>query len=258
MRLIALAQRVLSTSQRSAPMPTIGKLLRARLAAVADPTRAPAMQAYMKSAMPYLGVSAVPLRQVCKAAFADLKYASATAWRQDVLALWWGAKFREERYAAIELTGVRAARPFQRMDAVGMYEEMIVAGAWWDFIDPIASQRFRSILCTDPVPMKRMMLRWSRDENHWKRRSAILCQLKAKESTDLQLLYACIAPSLQSKEFFLRKAIGWALRQYAWTDPVEVRRYVDYNTDALSNLSRREALKNISPRSLVRSRDSRR
>lgn len=53
---------------------------------------------------------------------------------------------------------------------------------------------------------------------------------------------------MRSKEFFLRKAIGWALRQYAWTDPAEVRRYVDSNKDALSNLSRREALKNISPR----------
>ncbi len=60
----------------------------------------------------------------------------------------------------------------------------------------------------------------------WKRRSAILCQLKAKAETDLDLLYACIEPSLDSKEFFLRKAIGWALRQYAWTDPDEVRRYV--------------------------------
>ena len=81
--------------------------------------------------------------------------------------------------------------------------------------------------------------------NIWKRRSAILIQLKAKEQTDLDFLYACIEPSLDSKEFFLRKAIGWALRQYAWTDPVEVRRYVVANEARLSGLSRREALKNL-------------
>jgi 3-methyladenine DNA glycosylase AlkD len=89
-------------------MPTLRSLLRARLAAVAEPARAPAMQAYMKSAMPYLGVSAVPLHQVCKTLFSESSFPSAKAWRGDVLALWRGAKFREERYAAIELTGVRA------------------------------------------------------------------------------------------------------------------------------------------------------
>jgi 3-methyladenine DNA glycosylase AlkD len=237
-------------------MTILRELLRARLAAVADPAKAPGMQAYMKSAMPYLGVSAVPLRQVCKAALADLSYASAEAWQDDVLALWRGAAFREERYAAIELTGMRAARPFQRLDALGVYEEMIVTGAWWDYVDPIATQRLWAILCNDPVPMKRAMLEWSRDDNLWKRRSAILCQLKAKASTDLELLYACIEPSMRSKEFFLRKGIGWALREYAWTDPVEVLRYVDSNAGALSGLSRREALKNISPPSSRRRRPS--
>jgi 3-methyladenine DNA glycosylase AlkD len=93
--------------------------------------------------------------------------------------------------------------------------------------------------------MKPALLRWSRDENLWKRRTAILSQLTFKMGTDLRFLYACIEPSLGSKEFFLRKAIGWALRQYAWTDPDEVLRYVDRNRDRLSGLSRREALKNV-------------
>jgi 3-methyladenine DNA glycosylase AlkD len=79
----------------------------------------------------------------------------------------------------------------------------------------------------------------------WKRRASILCQLGYKRETDLGLLYACIEPSLSSKEFFLRKAIGWALRQYAWTDPREVRRYVKANRERLSGLSIREAMKNI-------------
>jgi 3-methyladenine DNA glycosylase AlkD len=227
---------------------TLAELIHARLAAVAAPERAADMQAYMKSAMPYLGVSAVPLRQVCKQAFTDLRYESAPQWRADVLALWRGARFREERYAAIELTGLRAAQPFQRIDALPMYEEVIVTGAWWDYVDPIAGQRLWAILQHDGEPMKRTMLAWAVDENMWKRRSAILCQLRAKQQTDLDFLYACITPSIASKEFFLRKAIGWALRQYAWTDPAEVVRYVETHAE-LSGLSKREALKNIGGRS---------
>ncbi len=193
-----------------------------------DPARAPGMQAYMKSAMPYLGVSAVPLRQVCRELFKDLTWNGASAiGRRTCSRIWRGAEFREERYAAIELTGVKVARPSSDLDALPMYEEMIVTGAWWDYVDAIAAQR----VLADPAARRRgdeaqAMLAWSTDGDMWKRRSAILCQIRAKEQTDLDLLYACIEPSLASKEFFLRKAIGWALRQYAWTDPAEVRRYV--------------------------------
>lgn len=219
--------------------------VRAALASVAEPARAPGMQAYMKSAMPYLGVSAVPLRQVCKALFKDLGWRDCEGWQRDVLTLWRGARFREERYAAIELTGVKAARQFHTLAALPMYEEMIVTGAWWDFVDAIAGQRLWTILLNEGAAMKRAMLAWSIDADMWKRRSAILCQLRAKDNTDVAFLYACIEPSLDSKEFFLRKAIGWALRQYAWTDPAEVRRYVAEHADRLSGLSRREALKNV-------------
>jgi len=223
---------------------SLAKTLIAELRAAAAPARAPAMQAYMKSEMPFLGVSAMPLRRVCKAAFQDLTWADSTAWQADVLAIWRGAEYREQRYAAIELTGTRAVRQFQRIVVLPMYEEMIVSGAWWDYVDNIATLRFWTLLQNDRAAMRQAMFAWSRDENMWKRRCAILCQNKAKSATDLDFLYACIAPSLDSKEFFLRKAIGWALRQYAWTDPVEVKRYVSENEARLSGLSRREALKN--------------
>ena len=219
--------------------------IRAALTEAADPSRALGMQAYMKSAMPCLGVAAEPLRRVCRALFKDLTWRDGEAWRRDVLAIWRGARFREERYAAIELTGVRAARPFQTLSALPMYEEMIVTGAWWDFVDVLSSNRLWAILQHEGEPMKRAMRAWSTDADMWKRRSAILCQIKAKERTDLDLLYACIEPSLDSREFFLRKAIGWALRYYAWTDPEEVRRYVAAHADRLSRLSQREALKNV-------------
>ncbi|BAK68206.1 hypothetical protein SLG_35310 [Sphingobium sp. SYK-6] len=226
-------------------MTTLAEKVRAALGAVAEPARAPAMQAYMKSAMPYLGVSAVPLQAACKRLFADLDYGTREEWQSDVLTLWRGATFREERYAAIALCGIRAARPFQRLDALPMYEEMIVTGVWWDYVDTIAAQRLFDILGAEPEGMARAMRAWAQDADLWKRRSAILCQLRAGKQTDTDLLYACIAPSLDSPEFFLRKAIGWALRQYARTDPAEVRRYVAANEKRLSALSRREALKRI-------------
>ena len=225
--------------------PSLLLTIREKLREVADPARAPGMRAYMKSEMPYLGVSAVPLRRVCRDLFNGLAWDDAEAWQADVLAIWRRAEFREERHAAIELTGLRVARPFHDLSTLPMYEEMIVTGAWWDYVDIIAGHRLWAILQREGAAMKREMLGWSTDANMWKRRSSILCQLRAKEQTDLDLLYACIEPSLDSKEFFLRKAIGWALRQYAWTDPEEVRRYVARNKERLSGLSRREALKNI-------------
>jgi 3-methyladenine DNA glycosylase AlkD len=126
-----------------------------------------------------------------------------------------------------------------------MLEEMIVTGAWWDVVDTLAGDNLGQILRAEPRRMKPLMRRWARCPDMWKRRSAILCQLKFKRDTDLQLLYDCIEPNLPHKDFFIRKAIGWALRQYAWTDPKEVRRYVKGNKDRLSPLSVREALKNI-------------
>jgi 3-methyladenine DNA glycosylase AlkD len=219
--------------------------LRKALKQAADPARALGMQAYMKSAMPYHGVPTPSLRAICKAAFANVEFATAADWQAEVLEIWRGARFREERYAAIGLAGHKRFQAFQTPAAVKMYEEMIVTGAWWDYVDSIASHRIGQILRDYPVPMRRKMLAWSKSPDMWKRRTSILCQLGFKAETDLDLLYACIETSLGSREFFLQKAIGWALRQYAWTDADEIRKYVRLNRIRLSALSRREALKNI-------------
>jgi 3-methyladenine DNA glycosylase AlkD len=219
--------------------------LRKALQEAGDPVKAPVMQAYMKSAMPYHGVPTPLLRQVCKATFADLRFATAPQWRAQVLDLWRDARFREERYAALYLAGDKRGKPFQTLSAMKMYDELIVTGAWWDYVDDIASHRIGPILKDFPAPMRRKMLSWSKSNNLWKRRSAIICQLGFKAETDLELLYACIEPSLGSSEFFLQKAIGWALRQYAWTDGAEIKKYVRLNRTRLSALSCREALKNL-------------
>lgn len=221
------------------------RAVRRELALLGDPDSAAGAQAYMKSEMPFHGISAPRLRAACRRLFEDLDFSSAARWRSSVLSLWRGARFREERYAALELAGDRRALPHQTLDALPMYEEMIVTGAWWDYVDALAKHRLGLLLRRYPGPMRRTMRAWSRSPNLWKRRSAILCQLDFRADTDLRLLYDCIEPSLSSPEFFLRKAIGWALRQHAWTDPEEVRRYVRAHAAALSPLSRREALKNV-------------
>jgi 3-methyladenine DNA glycosylase AlkD len=219
--------------------------LRMALQQAGDEKKARVMQAYMKSAMPYHGVPTEPLRRLCKAAFADLEFSTALEWRTLVLDLWRNARFREERYAALYLAGDKRAQPFQTLSAMTVYEELIVTGAWWDYVDDVAPHRVGPILRHHPAPMRRKMLSWSESNHLWKRRTAIICQLGFKKETDLRLLYACIEPSLGSREFFLQKAIGWALRQHAWTDPTEIKKYVRQNRARLSALSCREALKNI-------------
>jgi 3-methyladenine DNA glycosylase AlkD len=231
---------------RNAGASLLGEV-RAALIANADEKRAPAMQAYMKSEMPYHGVSAVPMRAICKRLFSPLVFPDFDAWEASVRALWDGARFREERYAAISLAGLRAAREFQTPHAMPLYEKMITEGAWWDYVDAIATHHVADILRTHRAPMTTLMKKWSRSDSMWKARTSIICQVLAKKETDLELLYACIEPSLSggaSKEFFIRKAIGWALRAYAWIDPSEVKRYVKKNESRLSGLSKREALKN--------------
>ena len=219
--------------------------VRSRLQARADPERAPGMQAYMKSSMPYFGVPSAGVKAVCAEVFAAHPLASFHAWRATALRLWRGATRREERYVAIALTGARAYRRHQVPGALPAYEEMITTGAWWDYVDEVAVRRIGPMLLTHREVVRPLMLEWSVSSDMWKRRTSIICQVVARSETDLELLYACIEPNLGDREFFIRKAIGWSLRAYAWIDPREIAAYVDRNHDLLSGLSRREALKNI-------------
>jgi 3-methyladenine DNA glycosylase AlkD len=219
--------------------------LRQQLRSVADPSRAPRMQAYMKSTMPFLGVPSSGVKGACRDVFGRHPLASSRIWSSTVRVLWREAAHREERYAAIALTGERSYREHQKPAAVPLYQELITTGAWWDYVDELAVRRIGPMLLTHPDRLRQLMLAWSTSPDMWKRRTAIICQVGARERTDLPLLYACIGPNTGDKEFFIRKAIGWALRAYAWTDAAAIAAYVDRNAARLSGLSRREALKNI-------------
>lgn len=219
--------------------------VRAGLAAAADPAKAPGMQAYMKSAMPYRGVPSPGQKALARQLFAAHPIGDRATWQDTALELWRGAEYREERYLATALTGYKAYAGWQDPASLPMYEELVVDGAWWDHVDEVAIRRIGPIRRSHPETVTPLIEKWSTDHDRWRRRTAIICQVGAKADTDLDLLDRVIAPNVADADFFIRKAIGWALRDYAWHDPDRVRAYVHAHPD-LSGLSRREALKNLS------------
>lgn len=218
--------------------------LRAALRERADPLRAAGAQAYMKSALPSLGVRVPEVRRLALSAAARFPFTSAGQLRATVLELWRTSTVREERYAAIDLTSLRSVARDQLM--LPVYEEIIRSGAWWDFVDGV-SDRIGGLLQAHRPMMTELLLAWSTDQDFWIRRAAITSQLKAKAGTDQDLLRAVIEPNLADPEFFIRKAIGWALREYAKTDPDWVRHFVSEKGAQLSPLSRKEALRHLEP-----------
>lgn len=223
--------------------------LRRAFAAAADPERARAQQAYMKSAMAYHGIPTPDMRAICRQVFRDHPLDDAATWRDTVLELWRKARYREERYAALELLGFKAYRGYLTPAMVDTLEEFIITGAWWDYVDGIAANLVGRLLAAYPDQITPVLRRWSTSEDLWLRRSAILAQLKGP--TDPGLLFELIEPSLDDgqsrsrlpKEFFLRKAIGWALREYSKTNPDDVTGFVAANRERLSGLSKREGLR---------------
>ena len=218
--------------------------IRRALADHADPDKAQGMRAYMKSEMPYRGVQKPARRKLLSALLRAHPFGDKTVWQNTVFELWRNAEFREERYIALDIAGAPKCRPFRTLDTLQMFEEFVVTGAWWDYVDDIATHRLRELLEIYPGDMSGHMRSWSGDSDMWKRRSSIICQINRKDETDLDLLFDCIEPNLSHTDFFVRKGIGWALRSLAWTDLPTVENYVARNRDRMSALSAREALKN--------------
>jgi 3-methyladenine DNA glycosylase AlkD len=213
-----------------------------RLAEAADADRAPRMQAYMKSAMPYLGVTVPAVRAVTRAVAGEYPPASVEQLGATAAALWRGATHREHRYAATELTGLRVADG--SLELLPLHEEMIVTGAWWDHVDAVA-HRLGRLLLVHPQETRPVLLAWSRRPDRWLRRASIIAQLGAKTRTEKDLLTAVIDANATDQDFFVRKAIGWALRDYARTVPDWVAEFVAARVGVLSPLSRREATKHL-------------
>ena len=218
--------------------------IRQALADNANPDKAEGMRAYMKSEMPFRGVQKPARRKLLNAFLRTDPFCEKPTWKDFVLELWRNAEFREERYVALDIAGAPKYRDFRTPDILPMLEEFVVTGAWWDYVDEVATHRLRELLERYPADMARHMRSWSLDDNMWKRRSSIIRQVNRKDETDLSLLFDCIDPNLSHPDFFIRKGIGWALRSLAWTDLETVEDYVARNRDRISRLSAREALKN--------------
>jgi len=216
--------------------------IRAGLRAAADPGRAPQMQAYMKSAQPFLGVALPEVRRLTRQAAQRHPFSTRTELEQVVRELWTHARFREERYAATALLDTRSARAVRSAELLSLYRELIVSGAWWDHVDELA-RRVGELRTRWPEVITPELTQWTAADDLWLRRASIICQLGAGRDTDLALLTTAIEANAGEREFFLRKAIGWALRDYARTDAAWVRAFVAGHE--LSPLSQREALKHV-------------
>ena len=210
--------------------------LTAALESRADPERARGMSAYMKGHFPFLGVPAPALREAAKEAFAGHPLPPPGPF---ALACWDRAE-REYQYAAVGLLRQRV----KHLDAdfLPTVEHLVTTKSWWDTVDGLASWVTGPLVLHHPE-LRPEMDRWLESDDVWLARAAILHQLGSKAATDADWLSAACLRWAPSKEFFLRKAIGWSLREYSKTDGDAVRRFVSEHADELSGLSRREALK---------------
>ncbi|HSV41390.1 MAG TPA: DNA alkylation repair protein, partial [Nocardioidaceae bacterium] len=222
--------------------------VRAALESAADVTKAPQMQAYMKSELPFFGIPSPVLKPLLREALTT-PVLDRTSWEQAVRILWDEATHREEWYAALALAGHRHYRGFQTPDALELYQHLIVTGAWWDVVDDVASHKVGPIVLAFADEVTPIVRVWATAEDVWLRRTAVICQLTAKHDTDLELFDHAMSHNLEGSAygsvFWIRKAVGWALRQHARTDPDWVRSYVAAHEAELSGLSKREALKHL-------------
>ena len=208
----------------------------AALAARRDPEKAVAMAAYMKDQFPFFGVPSPERRVAQREALGDWRTPDADELAAFARACWAGDE-RELQYAACDtlIRHVRRLGP----DALGLCEELITTKSWWDTVDALAAR------VVGPRAERPVIERWLVSGNLWLERTAILHQLGYGESTDETFLFHACLTHAASTEFFHRKAIGWALRQYARVEPDAVRRFVAEHEDQLSGLSKREARKHL-------------
>lgn len=212
------------------------------LAAQADPGKAARMQAYMKTEMPVYGVQKPERQPILRQLVETYPPGSAADYEPMVLGLW-NLPHREEKYLALGYA--RRFKKYVTPDRLPLYRRLIVEGAWWDFVDEVATHLIHSLVIDHPDESWPTVDRWIDDEVMWLRRTALICQVGAKEATDAERLYRFARDRAPEKEFFIRKAIGWALREYSKTDPEGVAGFINSNLETLSGLSYREGSRHI-------------
>lgn len=205
-----------------------------------DPEKAPQMAAYMKTDMPFYGVQK-PQRQVIFRQCKKLFVPSSQEDYEAAVAAIWALPHREEKYIAIDYAC--AFRKWRQLGALPLYQQMIQEGAWWDFVDPIASHLIGGLLMEEREAMTALLKEWIEAEDMWLRRTAILAHLRHKHNTDAALLFAHCLHCADETAFFIRKAIGWALREYSKSHPRAVQDFLVEHKERWSGLSFREGAK---------------
>ncbi|MFE2101234.1 MULTISPECIES: DNA alkylation repair protein [unclassified Streptomyces] len=216
--------------------------LTATYAAAADPGRAAAMRAYMKDVAPFLGIPTPDRRTLSRTVLAGTSRpdeADCTA----IALRCWQLPEREYHYFAVDYLRRHAARCSSAFLPVARH--LVTTVSWWDTVDLLAAHLVGALVAAEPA-LTADMDAWITDDNLWVARTALLHQLRYKERTDTGRLFAYCLLQSGHPDFFVRKAIGWCLREYAKTDPEAVRGFLARERSRFAPLTVREALKNIS------------
>jgi 3-methyladenine DNA glycosylase AlkD len=204
------------------------------------------MENYMRNHFPFLGIKSPERKEILKRFFVEFGKPER-GWIKPLVTFLYTQPEREFHYAALAMIDVH----IKKLDAewLPFLEELISTNSWWDTVDHIAPHHVGAILMREKASLEDFPDRWIESDNFWLQRSAILFQLKYKSKTDAEKLFSYIEATKGSREFFIQKAIGWALREYSKTDPAKVLRFIN-STEDLAPLSRREGLKHMAKRGM--------
>ena len=214
--------------------------LEAKFRDSADPERAFQMKKYMKDRYPFFGIQANPRRAICSEFLKEYGLPEKEI-LFDVVRQLWEKEEREFQHFGAELAN-RFKKNIEEND-LEMFRWMLVHKSWWDTVDFIAANLVGNYFRVFEKQAETVMKEWLESGNMWLQRTTLIFQLKYKKATDVNLLSLQINSLKHSKEFFIRKAIGWSLREYSKTDPAWVSDFV--SKTQLSPLSTREAMKRI-------------
>ncbi|MGO4818832.1 DNA alkylation repair protein [Flavobacterium sp. W22_SRS_FP1] len=206
-----------------------------------DAENAFAMAKYMRNKFDFFGIKTPKRRQLLKEIWKENEQEVATNIRS-IATLLFEKTQREFHYCAIEILTKELNKNYKKED-VKLIEKLITTNSWWDTVDGISKNILGQYLTEFPDCTASTVSKFSDADNMWLNRSAILFQLGYKDKTDFGLLKVICIKHKSSSEFFIQKAIGWALREYAKTNPKAVKKFVA--TNDLKPLSRKEALKNL-------------
>lgn len=217
------------------------KLIEEELRAISDPEKAAGMKAYMKDNFEFLGVSSPERKVLVRFIWQEYKDIIKENWRE-IYTYLWKSTGREYQYVAMDLMQ-KTKRQIEIQD-LDLVESYVIEKSWWDTVDFIAAHMAGMYFQKFPEQIPNVIPNWMQSENMWLNRTAILFQLKYKDETDFDLLKKNVLYHIGSKEFFINKACGWALRQYSKFNPKAVKNFIE-NTEGLSNLTLKEASKYV-------------